>query len=51
MQFVFDAPVLADHGVQPHGIGSEAGDVVTDFALHFARSLVVAFALDTCQSQ
>ena len=36
MQFVFDAPVLADHRVQPGGIGPETGDVVTDFALDLA---------------
>ena len=36
VQFVFNAPVLADDGVQPRGIGLETGDVVTDFALDFA---------------
>jgi hypothetical protein len=49
VQFVFDAPVLADHRVQPRRIGPEAGDVVADFALGFARDLVIAFALDTHQ--
>ena len=32
MQFIFDAPVLADRRVQLRSIGLEAGDVVTDFA-------------------
>jgi hypothetical protein len=50
VQFVFDPPVLADHRVQPRGIGSEAGDGVADFALGFTRRLVIALGLDTHQS-
>ena len=49
VQFVFDAPVLADRAVQPRRIGLEAGDVVADFTLDFARGLVIPFRLDTHQ--
>jgi hypothetical protein len=31
VQFVFDAPVLADGAVQSRGVGLEAGDVEADF--------------------
>ncbi len=36
MQFVLDAPVLANGCIQPLRIGPQAGDVVADFALCFA---------------
>ncbi len=36
MQFVLDAPVLANGCIQPLCIGPQAGDVVADFALCFA---------------
>jgi len=49
VQVVFDAPVLADHGVQPRRIGAEAGDVVANLALGFACGLVVPFRLDAHQ--
>jgi len=49
MQFVFDAPVLADHRIEPRRIRLEAGDGVADCALDFAGYLVVPFALDTYQ--
>ena len=49
VQFVFDALVLADHRVQPRRVRPEAGDVVADFTLDFARRLMIALALDTHQ--
>ncbi len=49
MQFVFNAPVLADDAVQLCGIGLEAGDVVAGFAFGFACGLVIAFGLDAHQ--
>ena len=49
VQFVFNAPVLADGCVQPRGIGLEAGDVVTDFVFAFARRLVITLGLDAHQ--
>ena len=41
VQLVFDAPVLTNGPIQPHRVGLEASDVVTDFAFCFACSLVV----------
>src|SRR6266852_1659688 len=49
MQFVFDAPVLADDAVQLRGIKLEAGDVVTRFAFAFACGLVITLGLDPHQ--
>jgi hypothetical protein len=41
VQFVLDAPVLANFAVQLLGSGFETGDVGTDLLLDFARSLVI----------
>ena len=49
VQFVFDAPVLADSAVQSRRIGLEAGDVIADFMLTFARGLVIPLRLDAHQ--
>jgi hypothetical protein len=46
VQLVFDAPVLANCSIQPCRIGFEAGDVVADFSLRFARRLMEPLALD-----
>jgi len=50
VQFVFDAPVLADGAVQPRRIGGETGDVVASLPLGFSRRLVVAFRFDAHQT-
>ncbi len=39
VQFVFDAPVLAAHRIQPHRAGPKTRNVVTDFALDLPRTL------------
>ena len=49
VQFVFDAPVLANALIQPHRVGLEAGDVVADLALGLAGGLVVPLGLDAHQ--
>ena len=50
MQFVFNAPVLADGLVEPSGIGFEAGDVEAGFGLCLARRLVVTLGPDAHQT-
>src|SRR5664279_471156 len=49
VEFVFDAPVLADEAIQVRGRRLEAGDVVADLTLGFAGGLMVALGLDTHQ--
>ena len=49
VEFVFDAPVLANGPVQPSGMGLEAGDMVAGLGFGFARCLVEAFCLDAHQ--
>ena len=46
VQLVFDAPVLANASIQPRRIGFQAGEVVADFCLCLARSLVIPLCLN-----
>src|SRR5271163_1672266 len=46
VQFVFDAPVLANGAVQPRRIGLQTGNIVACLTLGLARGLVVPLSLD-----
>ena len=47
VQFVFDALVLTNGGIEARGVKRQAGDVVAGFAFLLAGGLLVSLGLDT----
>ena len=49
VQLVLDAKVLANPAIQPRRFGRDTDNVIADFALGFARGLMLAFILNAYQ--